>query len=133
MRKAGDAEDLLDLVQQLQRGAARAIELVDEGEDRQAALLAAWNNRRVWRLDAAHVVDDHDDRIDGHERAIGVLGEVFVTGRVDEVEVRPPVSNCMTDELMEMPRSRSIAPKSETTLRPSRRPFTLPAKWMALL
>src|SRR5690606_26145423 len=39
------------------------------------------------RLDALGSVDDHQRRVDGREHAVGVLAEVGVTGRVEQVDV----------------------------------------------
>ncbi len=38
------------------------------------------------RLDALGGVDDHDGGIDRRQRAIGIVGEVFVAGRIEHVE-----------------------------------------------
>ena len=39
------------------------------------------------RLDALRSVDDDDDRIDGRERAVGVLCEVLVAGGVENIDL----------------------------------------------
>jgi hypothetical protein len=66
--------------------AALAVHLVDEGDDGDVAQPAHLEQFSRARLDAARGVDDHDGGIDGRERAVGVLGEVLVAGRVEEVE-----------------------------------------------
>ncbi len=38
------------------------------------------------RLEALGGVDEHHGRVDGRQHAVGVLGEVGVTGGVDEVD-----------------------------------------------
>ena len=38
------------------------------------------------RLDAFGAVQHHDRTVDGHQRAIGVLAEILVAGRVQQVE-----------------------------------------------
>ncbi len=44
---------------------------------------------------------------------------------------RPSYSNCMTDEVTEMPRCFSISIQSLVAWRTARRAFTEPARWMA--
>ena len=85
-RCAADTEHLLDLVQQRQRLAALAIELVDEGHDRRVAQPADLHQLDGPLLDALGAVDDHQRRIDRGQRAIGVLREVLVAGRVEQVD-----------------------------------------------
>ena len=82
-----DAEHALDLIEQVERVAARQIELVDEGQHRQAAQLADFEQLAGLRLDALRGVDHHDDAIDGEQRAVGVFAEVLVAGRVEQRQV----------------------------------------------
>ena len=70
---------LLDFVEQLDRRAAVAIELVDEGHDRRVAQAADLHELDRALFDALGAVDDHERGVDGGERAVGVFGEVFVT------------------------------------------------------
>ena len=44
------------------------------------------NSFRVWRLQTLRTVDQHDRGVHRGEHAVGVLGEVGVTGGVDEVD-----------------------------------------------
>ena len=81
---------VLDLVDDLEGVAGLAVHLVAEGEDRQVAQAADLEELAGLALDALGAVDDHDRGVDGGQRAVGVLGEVRVAGRVDEVE--PPVA-----------------------------------------
>ena len=83
-RRRLDAEHVLDLVEQLERIAARQVELVDEGEDRQPAQPAHLEQLARLRLDALGGVDHHDDAVDREERAVGVFAEVLVAGRVEQ-------------------------------------------------
>ena len=77
---------LLDLVEDLEGIAAFAVHLVDEGDDRDVAHAADFEELQRARLDTLGGVDDHDGGIDGRQRAIGIVGEVLVTGRVEDVE-----------------------------------------------
>src|SRR6266436_3346080 len=84
-RRGVDAQHALDLIQQLDGRAAIAVELVDEGHDRRVAQAADLHEFDGALLDALGAVDDHQCRVDGGQRAVGVLGEVLVTGRVEQV------------------------------------------------
>ena len=85
-RRGVERQRLLDLVQQLERIAALAVHLVDEGDDRDVAQPADLEQLAGARLDALGGVDHHHRRVDRGERAIGVLGEVLVARRVEQVE-----------------------------------------------
>ena len=63
-----------------------AIEFVHEGEDGDVAQRAHLEELPGLGLDALRAVDDHDGSVGGHERAIGVLGEVLVAGGVEDVD-----------------------------------------------
>ena len=78
-------EHLLDLVEQLERRAAEAVQLVDEGRDRHAAHPTDLKELDRLRLDALDAVDEHDGRVRGGEGPVGVLAEVVVAGRVEQV------------------------------------------------
>ncbi len=85
-RRAGNAQHRLHLVQQLDRRAALAIELVDEGHDRRVAQPA-----HLHQLDRAFfhtlgAVDHHQRRIHRGQHAVGVFGEVRVARRVEQVD-----------------------------------------------
>ena len=82
---AGDAEHALDLVEQIQRLLALAVHLVDEGDDRDAAHAADLEQLDGLRLDPLDAVDQHHRRVGGRQRAVGVLAEVVVAGRVEQV------------------------------------------------
>ena len=79
-----DAERVLDVIEQLERIAARAVELVDEGQDRQPVPAAHLEQLSRLRLDAVRRVDHHDHAVGGNQRAVGVLAEVLVARRVEE-------------------------------------------------
>ena len=83
---AVERERLLDLVQQVERVAALAVHLVDEGDDRNIAQPADLEQLARARLDALRGVDHHDGGVDRGERPVGVLGEVLVAGRIEQIE-----------------------------------------------
>ncbi len=82
----GELQHLLDLVEQLERRAALAVELVDEGHDRRVAQPADFHQLDRALLDALGAVDHHQRRIHRGQRAVGVLGEVLVARRVEQVD-----------------------------------------------
>ena len=86
-----DVQLLLDLVQQIEGLLRGAVQLVDEDDDRRLAHAAHLHELARLRLDALGAVDDDDDRVDGRQRAVGVLGEVLVSRRVEDVDLHPLV------------------------------------------
>jgi hypothetical protein len=82
-----NAEHALDFVEQVKRIAAGQIQLVDEGQHRQPAQLADFEQLARLRLDALRRVDHHHDAVDGEQRAVGVLAEVLVARRVEQRQV----------------------------------------------
>ena len=85
-RRAADVEHALDLVEQFQRFAPLAVELVDEGHDRRVAQPAHLHQLDGAIFNALGAVDHHQRRVHGGQRAIGVLGEVLVARRVEQVD-----------------------------------------------
>ncbi len=90
-RRAGDVEHGLDVVQQLDRRTAVAIELVDEADDRRRAQSTDFHELDRPRLDALRGIDDHERAVDRCQRAIRVLGEILVTRRVEQIDQRVAV------------------------------------------
>ena len=80
-----------DLVEQLDRVPGLAVHLVDEGDDRHVAQAADLEQLAGARLDALGGVDHHHRRIDGGQGAIGVLAEILVARRVEQVEDRAAI------------------------------------------
>ena len=80
------ADLLLDLVHELEGVEARPVPLVDDGEDRDAAVRADLEELEGLRLETLGGVDEHHRRVHGREHPVGVLGEVRVTGGVDQVD-----------------------------------------------
>ncbi|MNY10036.1 hypothetical protein D3C86_1429900 [compost metagenome] len=86
-----DAQHLLQLVHQVEGVPAEAVELVDEGEDRDLAQAADLEQLLGLGLDALGRVDQHDRRVHGRQRAVGVLREVLVARGVEQVDLEPLV------------------------------------------
>ena len=85
-RRAVDREDGLDLLEQRERLAHLAVELVDERDDRRRAEPADLEQLDRARLHTLGRVDHHDRRVDRGQHAVGVLGEVLVPRRVEQVD-----------------------------------------------
>ena len=85
-RGGGQADTFADLVDQFERGAARPVPFVDDGDHGDAAVPAHLEQFEGLRLETLRGVDEHHRGIDGGEDAVGVLGEVGVAGGVDEVD-----------------------------------------------
>ena len=77
------------MIEQLEWIARRLIELVDERQHRQPARAADVEQLQRLRFDALRRVEDHDDAVDGEERAVGVLAEILVAGRIEQRDVVP--------------------------------------------
>ncbi len=86
-----DLQLALHLVEQIERILARTVELVDKDHYRRAAHAADIHQLARLRLDALGAVDDYYDRVDGRQRAVGILGEVLVAGRVEDVDLHVAV------------------------------------------
>ena len=76
-----------DLVEELHRVLALAVELVDEGRDRRSPHAADDAELSRAFLDALYGVDDHQGRVDGGKPAVRVFGEVGVAGSVEKIDL----------------------------------------------
>jgi hypothetical protein len=85
-RRAVDLQDRLDLVQQLQRLANLAVELVDEGDDGGVTQAADFQQLDGLLFHALGGVDHHDGGVDRGQHAVGVFGEILVARGVEQVE-----------------------------------------------
>ena len=77
---------LLDFVDQIQRLAPLAVQLVDEGDDRHVAQAADFEQFAGLLLDPLGGIDHHHRRVDGGQRAVGILAEIFVARRIEQIE-----------------------------------------------
>ena len=71
-----------NLVEYLETGAALAIDLVDESDDRHRPETADLEQLQRLRFDTLGSVNHHDRGIDRGQRAVSVFGKVLVTGRI---------------------------------------------------
>jgi hypothetical protein len=79
-------QQFADLVEQLEGIAALAVDLVDEGDDRYVAQPTDLEQLAGLGLDALGRVDHHDRGIDRGQGPVGILAEVLVARRVEQVE-----------------------------------------------
>ena len=85
-RVRADAELLFELFKQIVGAARLAVHLVDEREDGDMPHGADLEELARLRLDALCAVNDHDGAVRSHQRAVGVLGEVLMSRRVEDVD-----------------------------------------------
>ena len=85
-REGVQPEHALQFIEQLERIARGPVELVHEGEDRHAAPAADLEQLAGLRFDALAGIDHHHRRIHRGQHAVGVLGEILVAGRVEQVD-----------------------------------------------
>ncbi len=82
-----EADDLLDLGADARHVGAGQVDLVDDRDDLEVVVERLVHVRERLRLDALGRVDDQDRALAGGERAGDLVGEVHVTGGVDEVQL----------------------------------------------
>ena len=81
-----DAELVFQLVEQVERVLRLAVHLVDKREDRDMAHSADLEQLARLRLDALAAVDDHNGGVRRHERAVGILREILMARRIEDVD-----------------------------------------------
>ena len=82
---------LADLVHQRERLEPGSVPLVDDRQDRDLAVPADVEQLHRLRLEALGRIEQHHRRVDRGEHPVGVLGEVGVTRRVEQVDDRVAV------------------------------------------
>ena len=90
-RRGVERQDVRNFVQQFDRLARFAVHFIDKRHDRDVAQTANLKQLSRARFDALGRVDDHDRAIDRGQRAIGLIGEVFVARRIEQVHHRAAV------------------------------------------
>ena len=85
-RHGVDAQDVLDLAHQIEPLASEAIHLVHEGEDRDMTQATDLEEFPRLRLHALGGIHQHDGGVRRHQGAIGILAEILVTGRIENVD-----------------------------------------------
>ena len=79
-------EHFLDFIQQLNRVADVTVHLVDEADDRCVAQATDIHQGYGAWLDTFTAVDHHQCAVDRSQGAVGIFREIFVTGRVEQVD-----------------------------------------------
>ena len=85
-RIAGDTQHFFQFFQQIKGLPAITIQLVDEGEDRDIAVLNHFKEFFGLGLDTLGRVHNHHGRIHGHQGPIGILGEILVSRRIQNID-----------------------------------------------
>ena len=85
-RTHGDVQLLLQFIEQVKGVLTLPVHLVDEDDDRRVAHAAHLHQLAGLRLHTLGAVDDDDDAVDRRQGAVGVLGKVLVTRRVEDVD-----------------------------------------------
>src|SRR6185295_18352439 len=75
-----------NLVKQRERIVPLAVDLVDEGDDRDVAQPTDFEQLARLALNPLRGVDHHHGSVDRAQRAVSILGEVCVTGRIEQIE-----------------------------------------------
>ncbi len=85
-RVRADAEHAFEFIDQRERVARRAVHLIHECKDRHAPAAADFEELARLALDPLPRVDHHHHGVHGGEHAVSVLGEIFVTGGVEQID-----------------------------------------------
>ncbi len=85
-RRTLDVEHRLDFVHHLDGVTRLAVHLVDKGQDRRGAQAADFHQLDGAVLDTLGAIDDHQRRVDGRQRPVGIFGEVLVPGGIQQVD-----------------------------------------------
>ena len=67
------------------------VDLIHEGEDRDPAIRADLEELLRLRFDALCHIDDHDRRVDGHQRAVGIFRKVRMPRGIQDIDAAPLV------------------------------------------
>ncbi len=84
-RRHVQLQHALDFIQQVQRRATFTVELVDEGHDRGRTQAADLHQADGSLLHSLGAVDHHQCRVHGSQGAIGILGEILVAWRIEQI------------------------------------------------
>ena len=85
-RIGADAQNIFQFIHQIERRLAKAVELVDKGEDGNPALTADAEKLARLRFNALRRVDDHDGAVHRHERTVRILAEILMPRRIEDVD-----------------------------------------------
>ena len=85
-RTGMNLKGVLQLVDDFQGVAGRAVKLVDEREDRDASQAAHFKKLQGLTFDTFCSINDHDHGVDSHEYAVSVFREVAMSWCVKQVD-----------------------------------------------
>ena len=85
-RTGTDAQHVFQLVHQIDRRLAETVQLVDERENRNAALFTDLEQFFRLRLDALGRIQYHDRAVHRHQRAIRIFAEILMARRVEDID-----------------------------------------------
>ena len=85
-RAGGNSQFLFNLIHQVKGVSCVPVQLIDKGKNRNVAHGADLEQFSCLSLHALAAVDDHNGRIRRHKGPVGVLGEVLVSGRIQNVD-----------------------------------------------
>ena len=85
-RGTADAEDFLELVDEVEGVLRSTVHLVDEGEDWDTALTADGKELDGLCLDTFCAVKEHDRGVCRAKCTVSILGEVLVTGGIKDID-----------------------------------------------
>ena len=82
----GDSQLLFDFIQQVEGVVGVPVHLVDKGENRDFPHHADLEQLSGLRLHALGGVDHHDRRVRRHQRPVGILGEILMSRRIQNID-----------------------------------------------
>ena len=86
-----DLEVVLDVVQQVEGLASFPVQFVDEGHDRRMSQTADLQQFLRLAFNPLDRVDHHQDRVNGGQHPVGILGKVVMAGGVQQVYLAPVI------------------------------------------
>ncbi|EKD37224.1 MAG: hypothetical protein ACD_75C01207G0001 [uncultured bacterium] len=88
---AFDLQLLFDLRHEIEGRSAFPVQFIDKGDDRGIAHPAYFHQLLGLGFDAFGAVDDHDGRIDRGQNPVGILREILMAGRIEQVDFIIPI------------------------------------------
>ena len=85
-RTGTDAKHIFNVRHQIERILTEMVDLIHEGEDRDPTIRADLEELLRLRFDALCHIDDHDRRVDSHQRAVGILRKVRMPRSIQDID-----------------------------------------------
>ena len=85
-RTGTDAKHIFNIRHQIERILTEMVDLIHEGEDRDPAIRADLEELLRLRFDALCHIDDHDRRVDSHQRTVGILRKVRMPRGIQDID-----------------------------------------------